>query len=722
MSHKRIHTVSSLLTLAILLVLAVGGAVAPAQGAPLAQTVSFTAPELLGKPTDHSIVVNVIPASDIELYYEYGTTSGVYTAQTATVSAAAGEPTEVTITGLQPNTRYYYRMQYHTSGGSWVARTEHYFWTQRAPGSTFKFTIVSDSHAMYNTQYQQAITNIINEQPDFHFDLGDTFMTDNATSQSTVNNEYLAQRKPQYLDGVGCSVPVFLASGNHENEEGWNFDDSFSIALASVKARKLYFPTPIDDGEFYSGNLDPLTALDAGTYGDQLREDYYAWEWGDALFVVFDPFQYTMANPYGATAGESSDDPASGDRWNWTMGKQQYDWFKATLENSDAPYKFIFAHHMLGGTQNYVRGGAVPAHMFEWGGYNSDGTTWGYTTKRPDWGDDPIHQLLVDNHVSAFFHGHDHQYAYEVRDGIVYQSLPRPSTGLDFNYYSESDPYTERVLASPGHLLVTITPDAATVDYVSSSGSGAGISYSYTILPAEVGPTYDLTVAVSPSGGGTTDPAAGTHTYSEGSSVTVTATPQSGYQFDHWSGACTGSGTCQVTMDADKSVTANFAAPASYNLTVAVSPSGAGTTTPTVGVHSYTQGTVVSVAATAGAGYIFDHWVGAVADTGSASTTISMDGDQTATAYFVLAPVVLGGVNSDGLINSTDALIILSCDVGMDTTQFCPMDCGDVNGDGGINSTDALIVLSYDADMEVPFGLGEDACPTGVAPCAGCGD
>jgi len=40
------------------------------------------------------------------------------------------------------------------------------------------------------------------------------------------------------------------------------------------------------------------------------------------LFLVIDPFQYTMTNPYGAVAGEGSDDPASGDQWNWTLGLQ----------------------------------------------------------------------------------------------------------------------------------------------------------------------------------------------------------------------------------------------------------------------------------------------------------------------------------------------------------------------------------------------------------------
>ncbi|MDS4058620.1 MAG: M6 family metalloprotease domain-containing protein, partial [Candidatus Contendobacter sp.] len=40
--------------------------------------------------------------------------------------------------------------------------------------------------------------------------------------------------------------------------------------------------------------------------------------------------------------------------------------------------------------------------------------------------------------------------------------------------------------------------------------------------------------------------------------VTLTATPAAGSVFTGWSGACSGIGTCTVTMDADKSVTANF--------------------------------------------------------------------------------------------------------------------------------------------------------------------
>ena len=83
-------------------------------------------------------------------------------------------------------------------------------------------------------------------------------------------------------------------------------------------------------------------------------------------------------------------------------------------------------------------------------------------------------------------------------------------------------------------------------------------------------------------------------------------------------------------------------------------------------------------------------------------------------------PAALGGVNGDGVANSTDALIILSADVGINTSQYCPMNCGDVNGDGAVNSTDALIILSYDVGMTVPFPVGTGACPASVTPPTGC--
>jgi hypothetical protein len=86
----------------------------------------------------------------------------------------------------------------------------------------------------------------------------------------------------------------------------------------------------------------------------------------------------------------------------------------------------------------------------------------------------------------------------------------------------------------------------------------------------------------------------------------------------------------------------------------------------------------------------------------------------------VVSPGTLGDVDGNSMVNSTDALIVLSADAGVDTSSFCPLNCGDVNGDGYVNSTDALIILSYDAGITVPYAVGTGACPSSVTQPAGC--
>ena len=447
--------------------------------------VNFIGPELLCRPTDSSITVDVVADAELEVYFEYGTTPGLNPhSSTIPATYAANEPIKVVIDDLLPNTQYFYRMVYRESDETeWIVRDEYSFQTQRPAGTAFTFTIISDSHMNGGggnvSVYEQTLENITDEPPDFHFDLGDTFWIDGdgVTSSATANQRYLNQRG--WMASVSHSAAIFLAPGNHENEEGWNFDDVNSKALLSVNARKRYFPNPVTDG-FYSGNDDPLPAIE----GDHLREDYYAWEWGNALFVVIDPYHYTMRFPYDAFVGGEDNDETlhTHDRWDWTLGKQQFAWLKQTLEYSNAKFKFIFAHHMLGGLEDFVRGGAAAAHLFEWGGYNLDGVTWGFDTRRQGWGGVPIHQLMVANGVSAFFYGHDHLYAYQKRDGVIYQEVPSAGlTGQGLQGYY-NDPYTLELLPSPGHLLITVSPTQTTVDYVHTSG--AGVAHSYTILPA----------------------------------------------------------------------------------------------------------------------------------------------------------------------------------------------------------------------------------------------
>jgi uncharacterized repeat protein (TIGR01451 family) len=88
---------------------------------------------------------------------------------------------------------------------------------------------------------------------------------------------------------------------------------------------------------------------------------------------------------------------------------------------------------------------------------------------------------------------------------------------------------------------VTATFAASPVGYplsVSKSGSGSG---TVTSSPAGISCGYDCG-----------------ENYAAGTSVTLTATAASGSSFDGWSGACSGTGLCTVTMDAARSVTATF--------------------------------------------------------------------------------------------------------------------------------------------------------------------
>ena len=156
----------------------------------------------------------------------------------------------------------------------------------------------------------QTLANIRADKPDFHIDLGNLFMTDKHASRDEAARQYLAQR--YYLGQIGCSTPIFLALGTHDGESG-KYDDGSDDCLAvwSNLMRKRYFPNPVPDN-FYTGNNMPKPHCG-------LLQNYYAWQWGDALFVVLDPFWYSIRQRGG------------GDGWAWSLGLAQYRWLEQTL-------------------------------------------------------------------------------------------------------------------------------------------------------------------------------------------------------------------------------------------------------------------------------------------------------------------------------------------------------------------------------------------------------
>ena len=421
---------------------------------------NITQTEIVGRPTNNSITIQAFFDAAVQVSIQYGTVSGTYPNQTPWQSFAVNDPAEVVISGLAPNTKYYYKLNYRAPNTTtFTSRPEHFFQTQRPPGSSFSFVVQADPHMDEQSSlpiYDRCLQNQLEDNPDFMIDLGDFLMTDklkNLTTNQIPRDTipYRCRLLRNKYEAICHSVPLFISLGNHEGEAGWNLNGTAdNIAVWGTNDRKKYFLNPAPDNSFYTG--DPINYNFTGQ-----RESYYSWQWGDALFIVIDPYWFTSPKPTATTG------------WRWTLGQQQYNWLKNTLATSTASYKFIFAHQIVGGNVD-GRGGVEFADLYEWGGKNQDGTP-GFAVNRPGW-DMPIKDLLTQYRVNIFFHGHDHFFGKQEKDCLIYQETPQPShmnnTTNSPTYASTPDyGYTQgQILPNTGHIRVNVSPAGVQVDYV----------------------------------------------------------------------------------------------------------------------------------------------------------------------------------------------------------------------------------------------------------------
>lgn len=458
--------------------------------------------QILGRPTDRAVSLSLLSATDIEAYVEYGTAAQPFAQHTPMAAANGTVPVVVEIGGLARDTAYSYRLRSRRPGETDYAVGPTYaFRTQRAPGSTFTFALQGDSHPeregkMFNTDlYVETMRLVAKDRPDFYIMLGDDFSIERliqrqTLSQGSVDQVYALQRS--FLGMIGTTSALFLVNGNHEQAgRHWLDGTPNNPAVLAGHARTTFFALPAPDA-FYSG--DPEEVQHVG-----LLRDYYAWTWGDALFVVIDPYWHSPIevdhDGHGDKGGKGgkggkgkkqggnapADGPAQGDPppvaagsgpdpappgakrdlWQVTMGDAQYHWLHDTLTNSKARWKFVFAHHVMG----TGRGGIEEARLYEWGGRDRNGASL-FAAKRPGW-DLPIHDLFVKSGVTIFFQGHDHIFARQELDGVIYQSTPNPA---DNTYQAfNRDAYTSGdVFPNSGHLRVTVATDQVRVDYIRS--------------------------------------------------------------------------------------------------------------------------------------------------------------------------------------------------------------------------------------------------------------
>lgn len=423
---------------------------------------------IVGRLTDTSATLRVLLHSDAEAHLTYGSKMGSHTEKTQAQRLLSGEPRDFVIESLDKNTRYFYRLSYKSDDGKLEHSDEYTFHTQRDPGAPFVFTVQADSHLDENTSgdvYLRTLANALADQPDFHFALGDTFMTGKYVKPELSQPQYLAQR--YYLGHLCHSTGFYFALGNHDGESG-----NRGSNLWATTTRKRYFPNPFPNG-FYTGNeqSEPQVGL---------PENFYQFEWGNCQFIVLDPFRHTTTRSRGG--GGSSGN------WYWTLGEHQYRWLKQSLEQSDAKLRFVFLHHLVGGSDRNQRGGKEAAPFWEWGGKGLSGED-EFDRHRPGWGK-PIHQMLVDHGANVVFHGHDHMFIKQDLDGIVYQLIPQPGHPRSGTKSAEEYGYLSgEVQGSSGHVRVRVSGNLARVDYVRAylpvaeggSRRNGDVSYSYVV-------------------------------------------------------------------------------------------------------------------------------------------------------------------------------------------------------------------------------------------------
>jgi hypothetical protein len=273
-----------------------------------------------------------------------------------------------------------------------------------------------------------------------------------------------------------------------------------------------------------------------------------------------------------------------------------------------------------------------------------------------------------------------------------------------------------KLFAAGTVVTLTATPNTGSV-FSGWSGACTGTAPCVVTMSAArsvtatFGKGYSLNVAKAGTGNGpvSSNPAGiscgsiCSKAFAAGSSVTLTATPNSGSTFAGWSGACTGTGNCLVTMNDVRNVTATFNGPpvTYYGLSVGKSGAGSGpvTSSPSgitcgsVCSASFASGTSVTLTATANAGSFFAGWAGACGGT-APTCTVSMVAARTVTATFqpgYMLTVYKAG-NSTGPVSSSPAAI----------------SCGSVCSAGFAPGT--TVTLTANPDYQTVFAGWSGAC------------
>jgi hypothetical protein len=263
-----------------------------------------------------------------------------------------------------------------------------------------------------------------------------------------------------------------------------------------------------------------------------------------------------------------------------------------------------------------------------------------------------------------------------------------PEVGGTATDMTDGSPYAEgttvniEAVANLGYRFVNWTAPAGVFGNANTAettftmpGQAVTVTANFELIP-----TYELTMAVSPMGSGTATDMTDGSPYAEGTTVNIEAVPNPGYRFVNWTapagvfGNANEAETTFIMPGQAVTVTANFDLIPTYQLTMAVSPTGSGAAIDMTGGSPYAEGTIVSIKAQANQGYDFVNWTapaGVFGNANQAETTFTMPGQAvTVTANFEVEPMVAAGgyhtvgLEADGTVVATGLNTNGQCNIG----------------------------------------------------------
>lgn len=207
--------------------------------------------------------------------------------------------------------------------------------------------------------------------------------------------------------------------------------------------------------------------------------------------------------------------------------------------------------------------------------------------------------------------------------------------------------------SAPGSAVQHVYTTAGRFTATVTGTAGTAVGTCARVVSAAVAPVATRTLRVELGGNGsgivTSAPAgldcksACSAPFAQGTEVELRADPQNGSRFSRWGGACSGTGTCNLKMNSDLAVRAEFERVVvgpneTFTLTVnrtgenpaAVRSSPAGIDCGGDCSERYAAGTRVSLDLVSGAGTNFLGWSGDCGGTGACSVVMSQDRSVTA--------------------------------------------------------------------------------------------